>query len=256
MKKQIIIFSSLLIINTVSAQSKWSFYIGGATSKLYNKTPEYYNAWHNLASTKNEQTVFYGKLINTEAAVNNYLIGSSYRIFSRNKFKLLVDLGFTSMRYSEHIDGGKSENYPYCFYCPNPAGDTLSITQKNVYRYFFAGPVAEYFFKKNIYIKVSLLANYVKNSKKFKFNYTQSTGYVLGRNGIFTPFGYYIENYADYKKIMLDAKIGIGLVMGRRFKFEAEYYHSVTPINSFSTLSRLYFGGLSASLHYCLKEKD
>jgi hypothetical protein len=251
MKKIFILLCVLLSAITINAQGKWTFYIGGATSKLYNKTPEYYNAWHNLATNDHEKIVFWGKYLNNIAAINNYVAGSTYRIITREKWRLYSDFGFTSMRYTEHADGGKSENYPFCFYCPNPAGDTLAITQKNVYRYFFAGPKVEYYPGKDFfYLTFSLIANYTNASSKFKLINPESNGTAYGRQRMYLG---YSEKYADYKKIMISGKLGVGFVIDKRLKLEAEYYHSLTPINSFSTLSRLYFGGVASTLHYVLK---
>ncbi len=254
MKQLIIMLSFIFLFHSVTkCQNSWGFYINAANTNIINKDAAYANTAFNSIGDFAEREPFYGGFIKKSASWHKSF-GLWYKIPFRNeKIKYYIVLGVATFGHKEESNGGKSEDYPYglSFNSLPPGDSNIHISNKYYNYYFSIGTKVEVIMYKKLCFEIQVNFNINKNNhdnpvKTFRslFSSTARTNIGASNTGKDIPY-----NDVNYNGIIF-LQGGVNYQVYKRFKLHALYSISLTPVNKYTEIKKLYYRAISLQLSY------
>jgi hypothetical protein len=252
MKNRLLIIAiALLFTATAKAQHRWGFYINAAKTNIINKDANYTKTAFNSIGNFEQRQPFYGSFIRKSATWHKSF-GVWYKLpIKREKINYYAVIGVGTYGHKEELNGGKVEDYPYAFYRNLPPGDT-AIQIINKYRNYFFNVGFKTEIK--IYSKIftEMQANYLVNKNNqdklvkafrsvFDYSVLYQDGYAKGKD---IPY-----NDVNYTGILF-LQGGINYQVIQRMKLHLLYSISLTPVNKYTHIKKLYYNGIALQISY------
>jgi hypothetical protein len=250
------IFSIIIFVfffnTTIKSQDTWGFYINAANTNLKNKDAGYAKTAFNSIGDFAEREPFYGNVLNKSATWHKNF-GVWYKIPVKKKINTYLVAGVATYGHKEELNGGKSEDYPYglSFNSLPPGDSNISIVNK-YYNYFFnIGAKIEFPLKANIFVEIQTSYAINKNNhdvsvKTFRsvFSSLAKTKNGASNQGKDIPY-----NDVNYNGIFF-IQGGVNYQIIKKLKLHMLYSISLTPVNKYTEIKKLYYRGIALQLSY------
>ena len=247
----IIVGIALIWGNTAKSQDNWGFYFNASNTNLINKDAAYAKTAFNSIGDFKERQPFYGSLLK-QTATWHKSFGAWYKLpLEKERIKFYAVIGVATYGHREELNGGKSEDYPYGFYQNLPAGDT-AIKIVNKFR--------NYFFSAGLKTELKILNNFFTELQlSFMINKNNHDKVVKGFRSVFDPSYLYQNglgkgkdfayNDVNYNGILF-LQGGINYKIINQLKLHLLYSISLTPVNKYTEIKKLYYSGIALQLSY------
>ncbi|NOT91449.1 hypothetical protein [Ferruginibacter sp.] len=254
MKKVFIISNFILVFICVSrAQDSWGIYINISNTNIINKDANYAKTAFNSIGDFAEREPFYGNFIKKLASWHKSF-GLWYKIpLEKGKTNYYLLAGVSTYGHKEELNGGKSEDYPYglSFNSLPPGDSNISISNK-YYNYFFnLGAKVELKFKKRFFSELQVNYSVNKNNhnevvKTFRSVFSSLARTKTGASNQGKDIAYNDVNYMG----ILFLQGGINCKIIDQLKLHLLYSISLTPVNKYTEIKKLYYRGIALQLSY------
>lgn len=250
-KISIIIIFVFFFNNSIKSQDNWGFYVNAANTNLINKDATYAKTAFNSIGDFAERQPFYGSLIK-QTATWHKSFGAWYKLpLKKEKIKFYVVTGVSTYGHKEELNGGKSEDYPYGFYQNLPPGDTAIKIVNKFRNYFFSiglkteVKISNQFFTE---LQLSYMINKDNHDKVVKAFRSVFDPSYLFQNGLGKgkDFPY---NDVNYNGIFF-IQGGVNYQIIKKLKLHILYSISLTPVNKYTEIKKLYYRGIALQLSY------
>jgi hypothetical protein len=253
--KQVLMIVAIALLFTIEAktQHRWGFYINAAKTNIINKDANYTKTAFNSIGNFEQREPFYGNFI-SKSATWHKSFGVWYKLpLGKEKVNYYMVMGVATYGHKEKLTGGKSEDYPYGLsaYSLPPGDSNISITNKYYNYFFIAGVKVEAKIYEYIYAEIQTSYSVNRNNqdktvKAFRSVFSSTARTNTGAGSIGKDIPYNDVNYTG----ILFLQGGINYQIIKRMKLHLLYSISLTPVNKYTQIKKLYYNGIALQVSY------